>query len=97
MEWAQLVASMFGGAMRTSTPAGPAISSANPFDTSFFDSSGWAVNFGGGSQDARSSPTMTAPNVTAPPPSIAGAITGLGQTEMLLMLGGVVLVLWLRK
>lgn len=97
MEWAQLVASMFGGAMKTSTPAGPAISSVDPFNTSFFDSSGWAVNFGGGNQEARSSPTMTAPNVTTPTPSIASVVTGLGQTEMLLMLGGVVLVLWLRK
>lgn len=89
-------ASLLGGAMKPAAPAGP--SSADPFNTSIFDSSGWVVNFGSGSRlDTSSSTASKGPDVGS-----YGAAGGLGASlglpvgnNDLLLIGGALLMFWL--
>lgn len=98
--WPQLIgagATVLGSVLRPSSaaPAGP--SSADPFNTSIFDSSGWVVNFGTGARlDTSSSTRNTAPDVTGQGAGITGSLglAPIGANDLLL-LGGVLLAVWL--
>lgn len=88
--------SALASASKPAAPAGP--SSADPFNTSIFDSSGWVVNFGSGARlDTSSSTASKGPDVGS-----YGAAGGLGASlglpvgnNDLLLIGGVLAMLWL--
>lgn len=97
--------SSLGGSLGSALGGGgPNVSSASVASYGVFDSSGWAVNIGAGSQDARSSPTHTAAPVNSAtgtpessmfPTGIGGAMNqaGVGLLPGLLLAGVAVVMI----
>jgi hypothetical protein len=97
MTWVALGSAVLNAGAATSRPATPSMSASDPVYSALFDSSGWAMNWGG-TQSASSSPSdKIAPVVSAPGQSAMASGGSAIDGNMLLMGGAVLLLLMLMK
>ncbi len=94
MTWVALGSAILGAGASTSRPATPSMSASDPVYSGLFDSSGWAMNWGG-EQHATSSPANKVAPVVSAPGQSAMASGGSAVDGNMLLIGGAALLLLL--